>query len=211
MTGAPSTPGGSSSGSGIAVSANLVAVAVGTETSGSILSPGTANGVVGIKPTLGLVSRDGILPITADQDTAGPLARTVTDAAILLGVIAGFDPNDAATAACLVPGNCHKRLHEVPEEARAPRRADRRARACRTGMVSPPRSSRSCSTRSRRSAREGAFVADPYEIPNQAAISAFGICVSFPAPSNCSTVLMYGQKHDLNNYLASRPTRRSIR
>jgi amidase len=80
---------------------------VGTETSGSILSPGTANGVVGIKPTLGLVSRDGILPITADQDTAGPLARTVTDAAILLGVISGFDPNDAGTAPCLVAGNCH--------------------------------------------------------------------------------------------------------
>ena len=90
------TPGGSSSGPGIAVSANLVAVAIGTETSGSILSPGTANGVVGIKPTLGLVSRDGILPITADQDTAGPLARTVTDAAILLSVISGYDPNDAA-------------------------------------------------------------------------------------------------------------------
>src|SRR5262245_31573089 len=100
------TPGGSSSGSGIAVSANLVAVAVGTETSGSILSPGTSNGVVGIKPTVGLVSREGILPITADQDTAGPLARTVTDAAILLGGIAGFDPNDAATAPCLVAGNC---------------------------------------------------------------------------------------------------------
>src|SRR5262244_1642319 len=100
------TPGGSSSGPGIAVSANLVAVAIGTETSGSILSPGTANNVVGIKPTLGLVSRDGILPITADQDTAGPLARTVTDAAILLGAIAGHDPNDSATSACLVAGNC---------------------------------------------------------------------------------------------------------
>src|SRR5262245_48169427 len=74
------TPGGSSSGPGIAVAANLVTVAIGTETSGSILSPGTANGVVGIKPTLGLVSRHGILPITADQDTAGPLTRTVTDA-----------------------------------------------------------------------------------------------------------------------------------
>ena len=64
--------------------------------------------MVGIKPTLGLVSRDGILPITADQDTAGPIARTVTDAAILLGVIAGHDPSDPATAACLVPGNCHR-------------------------------------------------------------------------------------------------------
>ena len=100
------TPGGSSSGPGIAVAANLAAVGIGTETSGSILSPGTANGLVGIKPTVGLVSRDGIIPITADQDTAGPLARTVTDAAIVLGVIAGFDPNDPATAACLTPGNC---------------------------------------------------------------------------------------------------------
>ena len=93
--------GGSSSGSGIAVNANLATLAVGTETSGSILSPASANGVVGIKPTVGLVSRDGIIPITADQDTAGPITRTVTDAAILLGVLAGYDPSDPATAACL--------------------------------------------------------------------------------------------------------------
>ena len=98
--------GGSSSGSGIAVSANLVAVAVGTETSGSILSPASGNMAVGIKPTVGLISRDGIIPITADQDTAGPITRTVTDAAILLGVLAGHDPTDAATDACLTPGNC---------------------------------------------------------------------------------------------------------
>src|SRR5215208_6613426 len=98
--------GGSSSGPGIGVNANLVTLAVGTETSGSILSPASANGVVGIKPTVGLVSRDGIIPITADQDTAGPITRTVTDAAILLGVLAGYDPNDPATAACLTPGHC---------------------------------------------------------------------------------------------------------
>jgi len=100
------TPGGSSSGPGIAVAANLAAIGVGTETSGSILSPGSANFLVGIKPTVGLISRDGIIPITADQDTAGPLARTVKDAAILLGVLAGFDPADPATAACLTAGNC---------------------------------------------------------------------------------------------------------
>src|SRR5438034_383098 len=100
------TPGGSSSGPGIAVAANLAAIGVGTETSGSILSPGTANMLVGIKPTVGLISRDGIIPITADQDTAGPLARTVTDAAILLGILGGFDPADPATDACLTPGNC---------------------------------------------------------------------------------------------------------
>src|SRR5215471_6573722 len=74
--------------------------------SGSVLSPGFQNMLVGIKPTIGLVSRAGIVPITEDQDTAGPLARTVTDAAKVLGVIAGFDPQDPATAACLTPGNC---------------------------------------------------------------------------------------------------------
>jgi amidase len=100
------TPGGSSSGPGIASAANLAAATIGTETSGSILSPGTANMLVGIKPTVGLISRDGIIPIVADQDTAGPLARTVRDAAIVLGAITGFDPHDPATAACLTPGNC---------------------------------------------------------------------------------------------------------
>src|SRR5205807_2022551 len=100
------TTGGSSSGPGIAVSANLATVGVGTETSGSILSPSSANMLVGIKPTLGLVSRHGIVPITEDQDTAGPLARTVTDAAKLLGVLAGFDEKDPATRDCLKPGNC---------------------------------------------------------------------------------------------------------
>src|SRR5882724_3323885 len=85
-------PGGSSSGSGVAVAAGFCTVAVGTETSGSILSPANQNSVVGIKPTVGLVSRSGIIPIAASQDTAGPLARTVADAAALLGVLAGADP-----------------------------------------------------------------------------------------------------------------------
>lgn len=102
------SPSGSSSGSGIAPAANLTAAAIGSETSGSILGPGGANGIVGIKPTVGLVSREGIIPITADQDTAGPLARTVTDAAIVLGVIAGYDRNDPATRACLKPGHCFR-------------------------------------------------------------------------------------------------------
>jgi len=198
------TPGGSSSGPGIAVAASLVAVGIGTETSGSILSPGTANGVVGIKPTVGLVSRDGILPITADQDTAGPLARTVTDAAIMLSVIAGHDPNDAATAACLIPGNCQNDYTKFLNK-----HALRGARIAVphvpywVGLSAAQQQILVDAIEALR--REGAFVADPYEIPNQAAISAFGICTSFPAPSNCSTVLMYGQKHDLNNYLATRP------
>jgi amidase len=92
-------PCGSSSGSGAAVSANLCAAAVGTETDGSIVSPSSANGIVGIKPTVGLASRSGIIPISHSQDTPGPMARTVRDAAILLGALAGADPDDAATGA----------------------------------------------------------------------------------------------------------------
>ena len=90
-------PCGSSSGSGVAVSANLCVVAIGTETDGSITCPASVNGTVGIKPTVGLVSRSGIIPISATQDTAGPLARTVKDAAILLAAITGVDANDAVT------------------------------------------------------------------------------------------------------------------
>jgi amidase len=90
-------PSGSSSGSGSAVAANLCAVAVGTETDGSVISPASQNGIVGIKPTVGLVSRSGIIPISATQDTAGPMTRTVKDAAILLTAMAGLDNSDAIT------------------------------------------------------------------------------------------------------------------
>lgn len=92
-------PSGSSSGSAAAVSANFCAVAVGTETDGSIVSPASVCGVVGLKPTVGLVSRSGIIPISQSQDTAGPMGRTVTDVAILLGALCGTDPLDPATAA----------------------------------------------------------------------------------------------------------------
>ncbi len=90
-------PSGSSSGSAAAVSANFCTVAVGTETDGSIISPAAVCGVVGFKPTVGLISRGGIIPISHTQDTAGPMARTVTDAAILLGALTGVDPCDPAT------------------------------------------------------------------------------------------------------------------
>jgi amidase len=90
-------PSGSSAGSAVAVAAGFCAVAVGTETNGSILSPSTVCGIVGLKPTVGLVSRAGIIPISSSQDTAGPMARTVRDAAILLGAIAGPDDRDPAT------------------------------------------------------------------------------------------------------------------
>ena len=88
---------GSSSGSGAAVAANLCAAAVGTETDGSIICPSQTNGIVGIKPTLGLISRSGIIPVAHSQDTAGPMARTVADAAILLGALTGIDERDSAT------------------------------------------------------------------------------------------------------------------
>ncbi len=91
------SPCGSSSGSGAAVASNFCAAAVGTETDGSIICPAQTNGVVGIKPTLGLVSRSGIIPIAHSQDTAGPMARSVADAAILLGALSGPDERDAAT------------------------------------------------------------------------------------------------------------------
>jgi len=91
-------PSGSSSGSAVAVAANLCVLAVGTETDGSILSPASFNGIVGLKPTVGLVSRAGLIPIAQSQDTAGPMARTVADAAVLLGCLAGEDPRDPATA-----------------------------------------------------------------------------------------------------------------
>jgi amidase len=90
-------PCGSSSGSAVGAAASLAVAAVGTETDGSVVCPSGANGVVGIKPTLGLLSREGIVPITADQDTAGPIARNVTDAAVLLGAMTGVDPADPAT------------------------------------------------------------------------------------------------------------------
>ncbi len=92
-------PCGSSSGSGVAVSANLAAVAVGTETDGSVVCPSSMCGIVGIKPTLGLISRSGIVPIAHSQDTAGPMARTVRDAALLLGALTGVDPTDNSTQA----------------------------------------------------------------------------------------------------------------
>ncbi|HEX3552975.1 MAG TPA: amidase family protein [Thermoanaerobaculia bacterium] len=187
--------GGSSSGPGIGVNANLATLAVGTETSGSILSPASSNGVVGIKPTLGLVSRHGIIPITADQDTAGPIARTVTDAALLLGVLAGYDPDDPATAACLTPGNCFRDYTLF---------LDRKAlKGARIAVVTPIPSNRAAIMSSAIEVLRalGAYVELlPSPFPAQP-----GSCVSYPPPAGCSTVLMYGQKHDLNAYLAARP------
>ncbi len=98
-------PCGSSSGSGVAVAANLCTVAIGTETDGSVTCPASVNGTVGIKPTVGLLSRSGIIPISHTQDTAGPMARTVKDAAIFLGILAGIDKEDEKTMSTVQAGN----------------------------------------------------------------------------------------------------------
>ena len=92
-------PCGSSAGTGTAIAASLAALGVGTETDGSILCPAAVSGLVGLKPTVGVVSRSGIIPISVSQDTAGPMTRTVTDAALLLSAIAAADPGDPAGAA----------------------------------------------------------------------------------------------------------------
>jgi len=179
------SPGGSSSGAGISVAANLAAVAIGTETSGSILSPASNNGVAGVKPTVGLVSRTGIIPITADQDTAGPLARTVTDAAILLGVIAGYDPEDPATEACLIPGNCFSDYTQFLDK-----------KALHGARIAVPESTSEIITAAIEVlVAEGAYVEI---IPR---LRGVGV------PS----ILGYGFKRDLNAYLAKLPASWPIR
>ena len=117
-------PCGSSSGSGVVAAADLAVAAVGTETDGSIVCPSGANGDVGIKPTLGLWSRAGVVPISANQDTAGPIARNVTDAAVLLGAATGVDPRDAATAA--QAGHAFTDYTPVPRRQGAQGRSNRR-------------------------------------------------------------------------------------
>ena len=190
--------GGSSSGSGIAVAANLVAVAVGTETSGSILSPASGNMAVGIKPTVGLVSRDGIIPITADQDTAGPITRTVTDAAILLGVLAGHDPADAATDACLTPGNCFSDYTRFLDK-----QALRGAR-----IAVPPFPANRTDIMNAAIAvlrAQGAYVEIVLALAPQlpgCPSNVFPPVEPWP-PAGCASALFYGFKRDLNAYLAT--------
>src|SRR6185436_7848691 len=190
------TPGGSSSGPGIASAANLATASIGTETSGSILSPGTANMLVGIKPTVGLISRDGIIPIVADQDTAGPLARTVRDAALVLGAMTGFDPHDPATAACLTPGNCFDDYTQFLD-----------ANALQGARIAvPPFPANRAAVMNNAIAvltAKGATVATVSALASQ-----LGGCPSrppaanFPPAPGCSTVLNYGFKRDLNQYIA---------
>ena len=182
-------PCGSSSGTGTAIAANLAAIGVGTETDGSIVCPSGVNGLVGIKPTVGLISRTGIIPISHTQDSAGPMARTVTDAALLLGGMAGTDPQDAAT-------------RRVP--ARSPRdytaSLDAGAlKGARIGVArkqyfgySPP-ADRLIDQAIADMKAQGAVIVDPANIPTASKMDACEI-----------EVLLYEFKDDLNKYLASR-------
>jgi len=187
------SPCGSSSGSAAAVAASCCAVAVGTETDGSIVCPSAAQSLVGIKPTLGLVSRSGILPISADQDTAGPLARTVGDAARLLGVLAGFDPDDAATEACLEPGNCFEDYTQFLDATAL--------QGARIAVPPVPGQRRALMTAAAAVLTDaGASVQTIGQLPAQR-----GACASVPLGVGCSSVLLYGFQRDLNGYLAAIP------
>ena len=205
--------GGSSSGPGIAVGDNLATVGVGTETSGSILSPSGQNMIVGIKPTLGLVSRFGIVPITSGQDTAGPMARTVTDAAKLLGVLAGFDPNDSATQPCLTPGNCFSDYTPFldPNALAGAHIAVPKNPYWTTFGLGANRTTLMNNAIAQMTAM-GATV-EECDLPDQAALSAFNSCLSesdtaareAAGPNGtapCTSVLGFGFKRDLNAYLA---------
>jgi amidase len=181
-------PCGSSSGSAAAVSANFGTLAVGTETDGSIVCPASANGVVGIKPTVGLVSRAGIIPISHTQDTAGPLCRTVADAAALLTVLAGADPRDAATAAS---------ARHVEQDYTAFLKKDG-LRGARIGVARAKFFGYSDVTDRLGNAalevlrREGAVLVDPADIPHAGEYDAAEL-----------EVLLYELKADLNAYLAA--------
>ena len=182
------TPCGSSSGSGQATAANLAVLSVGTETDGSIVCPSSAQALVGIKPTVGLVSRAGIIPIAHSQDTAGPMARNVTDAAILLGALAAVDPRDAATAASAGKGLADYTGALDANGLRGARIGVARAKV--TGYNADVDRLFGEAVTAMKSA--GAAVIDPADIPH---VSEYD--------DDELTVLLYEFKADLNRYLAS--------
>jgi amidase len=214
--------GGSSSGIGTA--ASFWAASVGTETSGSILSPANQTMVVGVKPTVGRVSRYGVIPITADQDTPGPMARSVTDAAILLGALEGAapDPNDPATKACAPPAGGDYTRFLRREGLRGARIGVPRAFFYAEAKV--PGRDRPAGGLTREQAAvmeeaiaalkaEGAAVVDPADIPSVVDpeptrnFLQWNVCSGAAAgkgkDANCSVVFKYGMKRDFNAWLAT--------
>jgi amidase len=214
--------GGSSSGIGTA--ASFWAANVGTETSGSILSPSNQNMLVGIKPTVGRISRYGVIPITADQDTPGPMARTVTDAAIMLGALEGAapDPNDAATGTCTAPPGRDYTRFLNPGGLKGARigipRASFYERVTLPGATQPRGGLNAEQAKIMAEAieilkQQGAIVVDPADIPSVVAKEAkdnfllWSTCGSLDSgkgkDADCSIVLKYGMKRDINAWLAS--------
>ena len=210
--------GGSSSGIGTNVS--FWAANIGTETSGSILSPTNANMLAGIKPTVGRISRHGIIPIVADQDTAGPMARTVTDAAIVLGVVEGADPSDPATTRCPPPPGGDYTQFLKRDGLKGARIGI--PRAFYYDKITPPGAERERGGLDAGQARamaeaievlkkEGAVVVDPADIPSVVAkdtdknLLLWGVCTSMDdvKERKCSTVLAYGMERDFNKWLQS--------
>lgn len=181
-------PCGSSSGTGAGVSANLCVAGVGTETDGSVVCPSSANGLAGLKPTVGLVSRTGIVPISHTQDTAGPMARTVRDLAILLGAMAGADPEDAATTDSAGKGFADYTKFLDPEGLRGARLGVVRKYCGFNDAVD-----RLMDTLIGEMKREGAEIVDPADIPT---IGKFD--------DNELTVFLYELKADLAAYLSRR-------
>ncbi len=181
------TPSGSSAGSAVAAAAGFAAVTVGTETCGSILSPAVANSAVGVKPTVGLVSRTGILPIAASQDTAGPLARTVADAAALLTVIAGRDPEDPATAESPLDG------HDFT--------AGLSPTALRGARIGVPADQVPAADRGERALWDAAVAV----LAGRGAVLVDVDLDTSGDAADGSTVLSYEFKRDLNRYLARLP------
>jgi amidase len=212
--------GGSSSGIGTA--ASFWAASVGTETSGSILSPSNQNMLVGIKPTVGRISRYGIIPITADMDTAGPMARTVTDAAILMGVLEGNapDPNDPAMPACSLPRDHDYTPHLKRDSLKGARIGI--PRAFYYDKITPPGEKEPRGGLDGDQAkvmaeaievlkREGAVIVDPADLPSVVDPDAtnnhvsWAVCSGVPGAkatdAKCSIVFKYGMKRDFNAWL----------
>lgn len=214
--------GGSSSGIGTA--ASFWAANVGTETSGSILSPSNANMLVGIKPTVGRISRYGVIPITADQDTPGPMARTVADAAIMLGALEGAqpDPNDAATKTCAPPPGRDYTKFLNPAGLKGARigipRASYYDRVTLPGASQPRGGLNAEQAKLMAEAieilkQQGAVIVDPADIPSVTATEAKDNIMSWSTcggldsakgkDADCSIVFKYGMKRDFNAWLAS--------
>jgi amidase len=214
--------GGSSSGIGTA--ASFWAASVGTETSGSILSPANQTMLAAVKPTVGRISRHGIIPITADQDTAGPMARTVTDAAILLGALEGAapDPNDPATKTCTPPPNRDYTVYLKRDGLKGARIGIPRAfyydKATPPGATAPQGGLNADQTKAMAEAievlrSEGATVVDPADIPSildadpAKNLMLWPICSGAPGAkgndAGCSVVFKYGMKRDFNAWLGT--------